>query len=293
MHFVFGILIYFIRICKFDTGASVSDTAHKYELMVTPSDWTFAIWAVIYLWQFAWIIYVLYLCYRYEMKQIIIGRLFYIFFILANVLNALWIITWCHQYIICSGIILVSLTICLCTSVTVASYYIMVKAAPAWRCYDYSDEIPCWLNRRKQFILIFLLLDGVACYAQWTLIASCLNIGVILRFKGGLTNETASLITLGLLTFLMITYWYFDFHQKFKKISRFVYTPYAVLSVAFCGIITKHGLDLNQLHLTSIVSLALFVVACMVFLLKLYVSLFASNTRFESQWNNAFLSESD
>eukprot|EP01084_Bolivina_argentea_P200630 343062_1 len=213
------------------TNESFGDVARKYELMITPSDWAFAIWAFIYTWQGLWMLYTLYLSFKHDMHSIVLGRLFYISFIISNIFNALTVIAWCYECIIVAGISLLLATIALILCFVVSSHYIMVQ------------EIPYWLSDQVQCVLIALVLNGIAMYTQWLVIASCLDLGVILCFKAGVANETASFVSLGVLCPFLFVYWILDLSRNMRYVLRFTYTPYIVAIIAFCGMITKHGID--------------------------------------------------
>eukprot|EP01083_Nonionella_stella_P130791 397023_1 len=173
----------------------MGQVSRLYELEITPASWTFTIWAFIYTWQVLWIIYTLFVTCKYRMNSVIFGKWFYFTFNVANICNALWIITWVNQHIVWSGIILICVAIALISAAYSAHKYMFVNIQRTISSsVDAADDDQQqsqntinlkWLTNSqgiKTWIYV-LVMNGVPFYATWTVIAAHLNIGIILTHK--------------------------------------------------------------------------------------------------------------
>lgn len=263
----------------------LADVSSKYELMITPSGWQF--WSIIYTWQFLWIIYIAVLCCKQEMRAIVLGPVFYVAFIASNLLSTAWIIAFVNSLIVVSEVFLFLSTIAMCISAAAAHHYVVIKADSSSEYYDSGQEIPHWMDETVSLVLTALALNGTAFYAQWLLIASVLQFGVILCFEARVENETASFVTLAVLTAFLILHCALDFNSRTRKLLRFTFTPYITFIVTFAAMISEHGVDAEQCA-PSIMTLLLLILSILAFALKLYRSFFGYSA--DTSWDAAFLS---
>merc|ERR1712154_694231 len=166
-----------------------------------------------------WICYVLYLTLKYKMNQIVFGKWFYITYNVGNICNALWIIIWVNEYVIPAALLLILIASFLITSAYIAHKYIFIDTnktitneqnqgdnygalAPS----DDNDITPKWLSNSKSIkpLIYILVLNGIPFYATWCVVATHLNIGISLCYKGGMTNTAASFLMLSVFRFLSI-----------------------------------------------------------------------------------------
>eukprot|EP00484_Ammonia_sp_Unknown_P021671 CAMPEP_0197025560 /NCGR_PEP_ID=MMETSP1384-20130603/5846_1 /TAXON_ID=29189 /ORGANISM="Ammonia sp." /LENGTH=308 /DNA_ID=CAMNT_0042454099 /DNA_START=76 /DNA_END=1002 /DNA_ORIENTATION=- len=253
-------LVIFIIVLYFNYAAStgqfsdkdVGEVSDTYNLEITPAGWTFSIWGFIYIWQFLWIVYTLYLTCKYEMKAIVFGKVFWICYNSGNTFNVIWILLWVNEYIWPSAIFLILIATSLITSAYIAHKYMFVDINKTlvptdnYGGVDQDDE-PQDVQPQKSWIdastsikpLIYgLVLNGIPFYATWTVIASNLNFGIALCHKSGMTDRNASILSLCVLTCIILFYWYLDFY-RFRQYLKYTYSPYIVLIVAFCGVLTN------------------------------------------------------
>merc|ERR1712154_240085 len=153
----------------------MGELSDKYSLPITPPGWTFSIWGIIYLWQAAWLIYILYHSIRYsaELKSqniLTFGTLFYISWIFSCIFNGSWIALFALERLTLSAIVLVSISISLYINGYVSHKYIGSASDPS------NNEIyPSYLNSKTTRTLYrILVLNGIAFYATWCSIAQCL-----------------------------------------------------------------------------------------------------------------------
>lgn len=258
----------------FDVGGA----ADGVRLEISPSGWTFSIWGFIYLWQFIWICYVLFLCCKYEMNTIIFGKWLFIAYNAANISGDIWTYVWINGYLWWSTVFILGISIPLVVASYIAHDYLHRVASTAVVSEDYgasnannSDEfdaessltesIPKWLvdsSTIKPLLYIFVA-NGIAFYATWTVVASHLGVGIALCHGAGLSNTATSFLMLSILSCIILFYWFLDFF-KLRSYLQYTYSPYIVLIVAFTGILTNGGLDVDERPSSPFV-LALLVIA--------------------------------
>jgi len=247
----------------------VGEVSDLFNLEITPAGWTFTIWGFIYIWQFLWMGYILYLTCKYEMDTVIFGKYFYFSYNIANVFNALWIIIWVNEHIVWAMICLLGITISLITSAYIAHKFVYSLNAKVVDTHygtaagtsSTDDEIPKWL-KNSTFIKPLLsvsVLNGIPFYATWCVVASHLNVGIVLCYKAGMTNSNASILMLSVLLCVILFYWFLDFYYLRSYLQN-TYSPYIVLIVAFTGIVTNGGVDSDD-RASSPFALALLIIA--------------------------------
>jgi len=194
---------------------------------------------IIYLWQAAWLIYILYHSIRYSEKLksqniLTFGTLFYISWIFSCIFNGSWIALFALERLTLSAIVLVSISISLYINGYVSHKYIGSASDSS------NNEIyPSYLNSKTTRTLYrILVLNGIAFYATWCSIAQCLNIAIFLTYVCDINVYTASLIALGILTVVILTYWFLDFYYL-RSWLIYTYSPYAVLLWALSAVSTN------------------------------------------------------
>ena len=83
--------------------ANVSDT---FALDITPAGWAFSIWALIYTWNLAYVVYAI----TTECRDVppVLNALFYLLYILCDIANIAWLYAFTSEAVVSSCIILVS-----------------------------------------------------------------------------------------------------------------------------------------------------------------------------------------
>jgi len=248
----------------------VGEVSDEYNLEITPAGWTFTIWGFIYIWQFLWIGYVLFLTCKYDMDTVIFGKWFFFLYNLASVFNALWIIIWVNEHVVWAMISLLGITVCLLTAAYIAHKYMYDVNRPinaenygaaAGTSTEIEDTTPQWLRKSSSIrpLLFAFVVNGIPFYATWCVVASHLNVGIVICYKLGMTNTNASILMLSVLTCVILGYWFLDFY-RLRFYLQYTYSPYIVLIVAFTGILTNGGLDVEKRPSSAFV-LALLIIA--------------------------------
>ena len=249
--------------------------------------------------QAIWIIYTLYLTCKYEMKSIVFGRWFWVFYNLGNCGNAVWIVVWVNEEIIPAAVILVLVATSLITASYIAHKYMFIdsvssikQANDSYGGVDADDqEINDassnyqWLDKSPSIrpLIYAFVLNGVPFYTTWCVVASHLNVGIVLCYKAGLTNTNASILMLSILTCIILFYWFLDFY-RFRQYLRYTYSPYIVLIVAFSGILTNGGLNAEE-RPSSVFTLILLIIACLGTIAKVIMGIMMRNQPVQSFQN--------
>lgn len=84
-------------------GESIGEISDKYSTLITPADYAFSIWGLIYL---LLLIFVGFQWYQYLRKQPDQLSDIGIWFIVSNLANALWVLCWMNEYIDTSVIVM-------------------------------------------------------------------------------------------------------------------------------------------------------------------------------------------
>ena len=83
--------------------ANVSDT---FVLDITPAGWAFSIWALIYTWNLAYVVYAI----TTECRDVppVLNALFYLLYILCDIANTAWLYAFTSEFVFASCFILVA-----------------------------------------------------------------------------------------------------------------------------------------------------------------------------------------
>ncbi|CAF1553924.1 unnamed protein product, partial [Adineta ricciae] len=215
---------------------SIAQVSDENATEFTPAKATFFICALIYIWQFAFLIYAIVNIWRKTDD----GRLYlhpytlhyaiFIFFLLNMFLNSFWLVLWDRLQLGFSTII-IYLMLATIIAATVLDHIFL------WRKrWDYIRlNIPndLWTMR-------VVVLNGHAIYSAWLLVASSLNLSMWLKKRLPLSNEGwATSVPLIVLTVGIIAYWILE-NFVFSSSMAYTWSPWLVWFVALIGILAKH-----------------------------------------------------
>ncbi|XP_046331298.2 uncharacterized protein LOC124114661 [Haliotis rufescens] len=240
----------------------IGNVSAIYNLEVTPAGATFAIWGVIYLWQFLWIIYSLVAICRstpdgpvYTTPMLLpVG--FFITYILNMITNGVWLFLWDREYVIASVFVLLATSVTLYVCIGISYRFLQ------WNILYLSEH-----GRTYDVYLVrYVVQNGLGIYAAWVTIATLLNLGAVLEYKleNPLDSSTTALIILSLLSVEVVVFVALDLSVLYQY-SRYIFTPYLVVVVALVGIIAKNW---DPLKSSSIFSAVLLGVAAVCLCLK-------------------------
>lgn len=242
-------------------------------LEVTPAGWTFSIWGFIYTWQALWLVYTLStICRRkvgtYLYLMPVYPTMLFISYIFNNIFNVAWLFAWDRMKLAIALplIALTPFTLYVCLFFSFRTLY---------NNLDYLTRngltVDIWLIR-------LLIQNGIAFYAAWVTIATLLNLGVVLTYKDGsdvtdiyLDQDVSSTIILAIAAAEIVLWFSLDL-TVLDKYTRYTFSPYITLTVAFAGVVQKN-FDLDTAYRNSVFSLVLLIVAAICLVVKVTVML--------------------
>ena len=200
---------------------------------ITPAGSTFTIWAFIYIYQLAWVIYTLTLLCR-NAPDILPGW-FYAAFTLANVCNFSWLLVWSREHLGLAfafiALIAIALELALYFSFTGLRNYIAT--------FPQSNEFP---STADVWCIRMLVQNGIMFYATWVTVATCLNLTIFIQYDLEGNGSKTATGALCVLLFIIIA-WFILENFVLESYTRFVFTEYIVLIVALSGIMKKNWTD--------------------------------------------------
>jgi len=125
-----------------------------------------------------------------------------------------------------------------------------------------------------------LVANGIPFYATWCVVASHINIGIVLQYEIGLSDDTASIVVLSILSCVILFYWFLDFY-KLRLQLRYTYSPYIVLIWAFTGSLTNGGVNVDERASSPFIA-ALLIVAVLGTIAKVVMGISMRNQPSES-----------
>jgi len=223
----------------------------QYMTQITPQNWTFQIWIVIYLLLAIWYVYVLYLmccrqlCSR-KLKSPLFPGIFWLIFIIVNVLNGTWLYLFLNYHMLSSGIVFIVLDVMLYLLCWIA-YRICWKDVTCNNGNQYNNDAECnsendvvEISWCEIMLLRFLTLNGLPLYAMWCTVATAIQWTIIFQyFTFHWSDNLSSIVTLSILSVIILGYWHLD---NLVKREYFIYTwlPWFALVFAFSGIIDRY-----------------------------------------------------
>jgi len=213
--------------------STTGDVSDSFYTPITPAGWTFSIWALIYLYQFVWMIYgltticrrnkktgdYLYMSPAYSMPPTLYG-----IYIINLASNVTWIFVFDRSLI------------------GWALFVVIIMAGTLYACIAISlvgtarnnDSLTQEGHSTEIGLIRGMVHNGLALYATWVSIATLLNFAMVLIYKWGVDMETASLVALSLLLVEIVAWVTVDF-VVLDKHTRYLITPHIVIVWALSG----------------------------------------------------------
>ncbi|XP_071398108.1 uncharacterized protein [Centroberyx affinis] len=262
---LFAISLVFNGLAVVGIGPYLTTTANVsavFDTQVTPSGWTFNIWAVIYTWLISMIIYILTsLCRKngYGFVYCSPSVLPYGFFIswcINMCFNIGWLILWDRGLMIAA---LVFLLLVICTNYTMICYTCHgLHIYGAW--LKKYHKVDLWLLR-------VLVQNGVSIYATWTTIATLINLTIVLTYDANISPTDAATISLSILTAVLLV-WFILENFVLEKHVRYILTIYPVVIWALTGNLDKNY-DAAAPSRNGIFIAVLLALACALFVMRI------------------------
>lgn len=107
LSFIFALFAsYYINVKGID-GKNIGQISDKYHTLVTPADYAFSIWGLIYLFLFGFLIYQGYQLWRKKDAQLV--QKISVFFIISSLANGAWTYIWLKEYTFLSVLVMLTL----------------------------------------------------------------------------------------------------------------------------------------------------------------------------------------
>lgn len=214
--------------------ASASDVSEDFEVFITPDGWAFAIWGIIYLWLGVALVYALtQLCRRTEAGPVYVSPVtlpvaFWLLFFTNLALNIGWLFAWGYE----------EMTTALVLLVLLAASNVLTLVILHVRYYRAQFESPP-PSYRENVLVKACVHNGLALYTTWTIIATLVNLDIVLVYISGGSNEVVSSAITGVLTAAIIV-WLFLELTVLDKYTRWTITPGFVLVWALSAVFQKN-----------------------------------------------------
>lgn len=236
--------------------SSQKEMSEQFQLSITPAGATFSIWAVIFAYQVIWMIYAVGSTIRHGMSTEIQSKETLLNFLCYTIAVVVWLFVWARQNIVGGLICLV-----------VASFFINI--AFGYACADLHSFVATYGKPLDSIIDIrchrYLIQNGIIFNATWVVIATLLNVAIVLKYELNVTDTTASLVALTFLGLAIIT-WFAVENWALEEYTEYTFTNYIVVVVALIGILLNGRTAGNkELYWLTV---ALLVIACVMFLLR-------------------------
>ena len=207
-----------------------------YPTDITPANWVFAICALIYVWQGAWLLFALtFPLYRPRATRTI-PLLVYLPFSIACACNFAWVYLWANEIVAGALAVSIVFAISLILSVIFALRNIGLDGNHEGDEDDWREK----LNRWATYVLVH---NGLALFASWLCVAWLLNMSIVAdknnKLGGAILREDAGTVALSLLTAEIIV-WFLLEQTVLEKYVRYIYTIYPVLIVFLVGVLVEH-----------------------------------------------------
>lgn len=191
---------------------------------MTPANFTFAIWGVIYIWQTAWLVYAWTFVCRPEAVRTIATSV-YPGFTASSIVNIVWLYLFGNELINWSEIFLIAFNVIIYITISSLVFYFYAHVPTA--------------SKMDVLLTKVLVLNGLSLYATWTTVASLLNTSIVLQYTFDIDPSTVGTVTLSLLTVVLVLYFILE-NTILAVYARDVFTVYPVVIWALIGILDKH-----------------------------------------------------
>lgn len=181
--FILALYVNFLSSTGAISGESVSDISAKYQTLITPAGYAFAIWGFIYLMLIGFIGFQWYTVFK--SKENVIVKDSGLWFAVSNIANTMWIIAWVNDWILMSVFFMIVLLISL-------SKLVIRNRLEIW-------DAPL-------HIMLFVWWP-ITFYFGWIILASVVNISaLIISLNLGLQAGVTELLALVVLVVATIIY---------------------------------------------------------------------------------------
>jgi len=260
--------------------ATVGGISRKFELFITPASFTFSIWSLIYLWLALGLLYFVVTIFiktdfgRLYLSPQILTPSVTITLSLNFILNLAWIFIWDRSYNNENLTILANIFL-----VFIATTNILVIVFMTRNLGRHNHEFQRGGSLFWWGVLFRFILNGLAIYTTWTVIASLVNLATALVYAGGVDQREAALASLSLLVIIHCT-WFVLENFLLDYYVRYILTQYLVVIWAANGIRSKINMKKTDAEFEKVPQdvenfvLAILIIAVLTFLVRIGIVVF-------------------
>ncbi|XP_064643916.1 uncharacterized protein LOC135497867 [Lineus longissimus] len=215
--------------------SSIGNLSDRYATEITPSGWAFSIWGFIYTWQALYLVYGITTIFRkcedgylYQAPPVV-PIYTYGVYVINMMLNLTWIFCWDRQWVIAS-LVIIALMVFSLHVMLFCCYREFDKAAMALIKYGKSYEV--WLVR-------IICHNAWAFYCGWISVATLLNLTIVMAYRGTVSVQDASTVSLSILTVELLLYFCLETFV-FDRFLRYQFSQYIPVLIALIGGLTKN-----------------------------------------------------
>ncbi|RNA30149.1 hypothetical protein BpHYR1_000739 [Brachionus plicatilis] len=245
----------------------VGSISRRFPLDITPAPIIFpVIWSIIYFWQTIWLIYAAIFHFRRCSNRYLLYRVvplfhpvFFIGFIANNIGMIVWLFVWTNKLVGWSfvGLLFLTLSLYLALYVSYKSLYL-------------SQDQLFILNLKKDLWLVRILVqNGLAFFATWVTIASCLNLATYLTYDLLIELSISTTCSLSILSFICVLFSIFE-NFIWQKYLLYTFSPWLVLLTGLSGSLYKNYPKNEQnLSRNNILTMCLLMACACFFVVKI------------------------
>ncbi|XP_061172245.1 probable serine/threonine-protein kinase kinX [Saccostrea echinata] len=213
---------------------STGDVSRRYPLMITPPWPIYFIWYIVFALELVLILYgITTICRKTKG-----GRSIYLLsltppriyglLVANNLAVVLWLYLWNWEYTVASFIIVFTLPVTMYISFYTSLKQLFNNFAVLIQ-EDTQSEI--WVVR-------FLVQNSLGFISAWQTIVMFMNLGVVLRYEVGISDEIIFLALIGAMALLELAWFWLDVFV-FDRYTRYILLPYIPWLAICCGLIWK------------------------------------------------------
>ena len=251
-----SLLVYICGILGAGLQSGSRDTEEAEDANLENARWIFfIIWPAIYINQFVWHLYFIYTqlkkpqgesrSYLMYSTQTTKGILFFMFFIIANLLAFIWwVCIYLSSFI---GAAIIILFFCLAIIAT--------NVMPHKFFYEMRKDRNLKIPSRNMYIILFL--NGIQLFATWLTLANMVSWSGIFVAYDIATDEQAAIIFEIVLIVILFVYLYLDLF-RFKEYLRYTYITYIVVILSSIAILSQVGFNFDLTSQIMILLICIF-----------------------------------
>jgi len=250
---------------------TVGNVSRHFDNLITPVSGTFAIWSAIFIFQILWMIYAIVNIFRQGPTVDILSNSFFIAFNINIVFITAWLFTWSRKQEVASFVIIVLGQIAFDFAAGFALYSLkkFLDENPEFS----TGNVDVWIQR-------ILVPNALLFYGTWTTIATHINFNIVLVFQLNVAQQTASIIALSLLGFLLLV-WFIVENFVLTNAAQYTFSAYIVLIIGVNGVFLNGIFDSDKI--VGGLTLALLILSSFFLIVRLVIILWRHKNRKESE----------